>query len=251
MEAIRKNRQGFTLVELLVLVAILMILAALLLPALQRTLEHTRRVACLNTQKQLWLGITAYADDSNGYYPYHEYDLNDWFGSAMLLARAKLLACSGMTTLPLCPSLHPLSQVGYTHVWANYYIFPGGGFFGSGMSGLLLRRDKPWSKDVVYGGRTRNIPPDELLPFVSDPNRQSGSTVWRPAMHATRGNPLYPEGANAVFKDGHGEFRIYNPYDSMATPFNRYTGVSGTGPMSTRPWGIYSGRVYPLPKVGG
>lgn len=61
---------GFSLLELLVVVAILTIAAALLLPALSRSREATRRGACQSNLKQLGLVLKMYASESEGqYYP--------------------------------------------------------------------------------------------------------------------------------------------------------------------------------------
>ena len=57
----------FTLVELLVVVAIIDILAALLMPALGSARSKVKSIACLSKFKQLALASHSYSDDYNGY----------------------------------------------------------------------------------------------------------------------------------------------------------------------------------------
>ena len=61
-----KAKRGFTLIEMLVVIAIIAILAAILLPVLARGKEKAQRVNCINNEKQLDLGWQMYADEDNG-----------------------------------------------------------------------------------------------------------------------------------------------------------------------------------------
>ena len=64
-----RNPLNFTLLELLIVIAIIAILAGLLLPALNGAREKARGIACASKLKQMGLIFQNYKDDSNGYLP--------------------------------------------------------------------------------------------------------------------------------------------------------------------------------------
>lgn len=65
-----KRRTGFTLLELLVVVSIIGILAAILLPALARAREAARRGSCMANLSQIGMALHVYAQENKGAFPW-------------------------------------------------------------------------------------------------------------------------------------------------------------------------------------
>jgi len=67
MRIFSQIRRGFTLIEMLLVVAIMMILATLLFPAIRNARESGRSTACCSNLRQLYLATMSYSGD--GYTP--------------------------------------------------------------------------------------------------------------------------------------------------------------------------------------
>ena len=78
-------RRGITIVELLIVIAILAVLASLLLPLLVQAKRAAKETACLSNQHQLGMAALLYAGDYDSTYVIAMYGIEDgirqtWFG---------------------------------------------------------------------------------------------------------------------------------------------------------------------------
>lgn len=64
-----KKNKGFTIVEMMVVITIILILMGLLMPALGRARRRARQIDCLNKLRQLGVALNEYALDNAGTYP--------------------------------------------------------------------------------------------------------------------------------------------------------------------------------------
>lgn len=128
---------GFTLVEMLVVIAVISILAALLLPALAQAKGRAQAIACMNNTKQLVIAWHVYAGDNAERLPYNlgmvgssfRTDLN-WVNNVMTwdtssdntnqetLSKASLGSfVGGNMAVYRCPSDQALSSVQKESGW--------------------------------------------------------------------------------------------------------------------------------------
>lgn len=64
-----RRRGGFSLIELLVAIAIIGVLSAILFPVFISARERAKRTFCVNNLRQVHVALSLYADDYNGYMP--------------------------------------------------------------------------------------------------------------------------------------------------------------------------------------
>lgn len=69
-----RDRRGFSLLDLLVSISVMVILMAILMPAMRNAHEAARRVRCLSNVHQIGISISVYADDHRDYLPPARFD---------------------------------------------------------------------------------------------------------------------------------------------------------------------------------
>lgn len=81
---------GFTLIEFLVVVAIIALLMSILLPSLGRARENAKSVTCLSNLRQIGTLFGAYATEYNGNVPVEDlpdngqpWQVNRWYNSLL------------------------------------------------------------------------------------------------------------------------------------------------------------------------
>ncbi|MGH7970786.1 MAG: prepilin-type N-terminal cleavage/methylation domain-containing protein, partial [Limisphaerales bacterium] len=118
-----KITYGFTLLELLIVISIIAILAALLLPALALAKRKAQAIQCLSNLKQLGLGMMIYLADNSDVFPspagqpvgFHTEDWIYWRPPGVMTA-------SGLTSLPLDQS--PIARASGTARSTNLFRCP-------------------------------------------------------------------------------------------------------------------------------
>lgn len=74
-----KKISSFTLIELLIVIAIIAILSSMLFPALGRARAKALSASCLSNSRQIWMLHMAYADAFNGFFcPAFDLKFNQW-----------------------------------------------------------------------------------------------------------------------------------------------------------------------------
>jgi prepilin-type N-terminal cleavage/methylation domain-containing protein/prepilin-type processing-associated H-X9-DG protein len=184
------RRSGFTLVEILVVTAILAVLAGILFPVLAQARAQARTAACASNLRQLGMAFAMYAQDADERLP-------DFHVDSLCAARAAQVPywhdrfCRGLSLMP--------GQLSYVGLLAPYLRSPWLTFCPADMDRMAGGRDVTSYEYKVWLARGRT------LAEVPDPAGMA--LVWEQwAYHAD--NPHASEyerraAMNLLFVDGH------------------------------------------------
>ena len=210
-----RKKRCFTLIELLIVIAIIAILAALLLPALNKARERARATGCLNNLKQVGSYMMIYAQDSEDCLPPTDNSTRYW---SVALKDGGYLEYSD---LMVCPAAWPFhfENVVFTY---GMNIGPGYGFDESQF--ITLKRLQvpfhqqyypkfsastfPLLADTIAPGSAAGRPTEPKVQVRNFfyPSYNNGAGLGRPQgvdlRHGNRANMLFIDGHVSALAEG-------------------------------------------------
>jgi prepilin-type processing-associated H-X9-DG protein/prepilin-type N-terminal cleavage/methylation domain-containing protein len=233
-----RSPRAFTLVELLVVIAVIAILIALLLPALRGVREQARQLSCASNLRQTGVLLMAYANQSNQYMPLA---FTDYMNPAdprtnwpKALEDLKVVQSShNVASTPAMSKFSMLYCPAYRVDVRRSYAMPRTKDDNSSRSiGGAVRGRWPgrpigsWEKYYVWTRLTEFVRPAQRIALIeSKDNDLAVGENWGDYVN-TWDTARHRGGANYLFVDGHvewrREFELLRPYQAPSSK-----GISG------------------------
>ena len=103
------KRDAFTLIELLIVIAILALLMSILLPALNRAREQSKKITCANNLKQIGLSLHMYGNENDGKLPLNQAGF--WLWDISYQTTDYIISTGGDPKTFYCPADQPRNRI--------------------------------------------------------------------------------------------------------------------------------------------
>ena len=196
----RRPRHGFTLVELLVVMAVIVILATMLYPGVAKARSKANQTVCLSNVRQLSMAILMYAQDYGGrLLPAAQSRLDQGAGPETLIWPAYLAPYAQSTEIFICPEAKGESF--YADTWAER------GRLSIGLNRDLEERttNTPYPLGAIDEPATTILLADSTPGDTNSPEKARGFQVQadRPPNTKSGIGERHNGGTNVGFLDGH------------------------------------------------
>lgn len=195
--------QAFTLVEMLVVIAIIAILAAMLLPALRSAVASSRAIVCSSNLRQTGMGMNQYSSDFHGYFVPTMFSgvshFTENWGHILIrnsyLNNPALLSCPGAEGLKYLDEILAPDRAAwrFKHTHFGYNDYLGLGLPGSWYTYTRLSSVAQPSATIVLGD---SIDYSETPPFATIFRLEFNGANWE--LHSRHNG-----GANILWVDSH------------------------------------------------
>jgi prepilin-type N-terminal cleavage/methylation domain-containing protein len=203
---IRRSTKGFTLIELMIVISIILVLMALVVVVGPTIFAQVRDMQCQNNLKQIYLALGTYQNEFGGKYP----DKNGDLFLAMLYFTGNLINKDTF----ICPEDAIKNKARWDETPGRRtdqkFLYPGespemqeGGSIWPDISGWSDATFEPW--EISYAGRRNDPtddndfylsgPPREPTPIVSDDTEKENGEIDRAPIHGKHLNVLLTDGS--------------------------------------------------------
>ena len=216
------KRLSFTLIELLVVITIIAILAAMLLPALSRAKEKSKRLVCLNNAKQMHTATYLFAADNQRNLPSGEADGPDTFFGQPGTEGYEALAEVVSVDVFVCPSWNKRSEPWYYNTGKRWVWQTGALYLGNYNNSGWPANSYDTAEDLTDDS-TKAVFACRVVSSVANSahgyghGATGGGGTFSAALNPTAAGC---DGTNVVYLDGSGAF------ERDLVPFQSYTGPS-------------------------